>query len=125
MSYEDNKVQLLEWLEPFVRYGVEPLRRLRFSELSPEGDITSGRGRVIFCTAAHTYSISFTHKYLGCVASARTARAGETWTRGNDLPDGKFSRETFDKIIQGVLAYEMVDLEPEHKPVLVKADVAS
>ena len=106
----DEKKQLQEWLEEFVRYGVEPLRRLRFSVTDDH------RGKVIFCTAMHTYAIVFSHTYLGCVASSRTERAGENWTRGSDLPDGTFSRETFDKIMQAIVAYEMVDLAPVVEP---------
>ena len=102
----DEKKQLQKWLEEFVRYGVEPLRRLRFS-------VTDGHlGKVIFCTATNTYAIVFSHTYLGCVASSRVERAGENWTRGNDLADGDFSRATFDKIMRDVVAYEMVDLAP-------------
>ena len=112
MSYQDKKAQLQEWLEGIISYGVEPLRRLRFTE-------KDGRGSVIFCTAAHTYHLSFTDDYLGCGASSRTVRPGENWTRGNDLPDGAFSRETFDDIIGAILAYELVDLAPEVESVAV------
>jgi hypothetical protein len=109
MAHEDRRSQLQEWLEEFVRYGVEPLRRLRFSE-------ANGQGKVIFCTATTTFAISFSDTYLGCVASSRIQRAGERWTRGSDLPDGAFSREVFDKIMQAVIGYEMVDLAPVVEP---------
>ena len=46
--------------------------------------------------------------YLGCGASARKPRAGEDWTRGNDLPDGKFCKETFDAILAGIVGFETV-----------------
>ncbi len=113
---EEKKAQLREWLEEFVRYGVEPLRRLRFSE-------EDGRGKVVFCTAVHSYHLSFTEGYLGCIASCRTQRPGENWTRGSDLPDGKFSREVFDEIMRAIVAYEMVDLAPVIEPVAVPATV--
>ena len=102
----DEKVQLQGWLEEFVRYGVEPLRRLRFFELS------GGQSKVIFCTTMNTFIINFSDTYLGCVASSRTQRAGENWMRGSDLPDGKFCRETFDSIMRAIVGYEMVDLAP-------------
>ena len=110
----DEKKQLQEWLEEFIRYGVEPLRRLRFS-------VVDHGGKAIFCTAMNTYAIVFSHTYLGCVASSRTERAGENWTRGSDLADGAFSRETFDHIMRDVVAYEMVDLAPVVEPVSVPA----
>ncbi len=38
----------------------------------------------------------------------RKFRAGENWRRGNDLPDGPFSKETFDEIICAIARYEVV-----------------
>lgn len=111
----NTKMQLQEWLEEFVRYGVEPLRRLRFSE-------TNGQGKVIFCTAANIFALSFSDTYLGCIASSRTQRAGENWTRGSDLPDGKFCRETFDSIMRAIVGYEMVDLAPIIESMSVPTD---
>jgi len=63
-------------------------------------------------TNEHCYSISatwldYTAQYLGCTASARTPRAGEQWTRGNDLPDGYFCRETWNHIKNAMFRYEM------------------
>ncbi len=101
MSYEEKKGQLADWLDMKGRGG----ERFRFTE-------KDGRGSVIFCTGVHTYHLSFTDSYLGCTASCRTQRPGENWTRGSDLPDGGFSRDTFDEIIRAIVAYELVDLDP-------------
>ena len=108
----NEKEQLQAW---FSEAKFARPERFRFSEED------SGQGRVIFCTRAHTYSIHFTAGYLGCVASSRTVLPGEDWTRGSDLPDGSFSRETFDEIIKAIVAYELVDLAPVAESVL--ADV--
>ena len=109
--YLDSDIEALRSLIPFHQkfdfyVGVEPLRRLRFS------NGVNGQGKVIFCTAINTFVINFSDIYLGCVASSRTQLAGENWTRGSDLPDGKFCRETFDNIIRAIVGYEMVDLTP-------------
>lgn len=48
--------------------------------------------------------------YLGCTVSCRKPRAGEGHTRGNDLPDGSFCRETWDKIKNAIIAYELVKI---------------
>lgn len=48
------------------------------------------------------------HTYLGCIASQRKPRAGEDWTRGNDLADGKLSLDTWNKILGDIVSYEMV-----------------
>ena len=108
------KEQLREWLEEFHVWG-EGGVRFRFSE-------KDGRGKVVFCTTRNIYYLSFTDTYLGATVTSRTARPGEDWLRGNDLPDGEFSRETFDKIICAVFAYELVPLVPEREPVAVQAE---
>ena len=46
--------------------------------------------------------------YLGCTGQCRKPRAGEDWTRGSDLPDGSYSKETWDKIISAIVAHELV-----------------
>jgi hypothetical protein len=65
-----------------------------------------------FYTETHRYHISAClHKddstYLGAIASTRKPRAGEDWTRGNDLPDGDFSQETWNKIKNAIIRYEL------------------
>jgi hypothetical protein len=78
-------------------------------------------GYVVLCTNTHSYHLSFADDYLGCTSSCRTQRPGEGWTRGSDLHDGKFSRETFDAIIRDIFAYELVELAPIPEPVSVPA----
>lgn len=51
--------------------------------------------------------------YLGCVVSSRKMRPGETWHRGNDLSDGKLCIETWNKIKNDIIGYELVDLAPK------------
>ena len=46
--------------------------------------------------------------YLGCISETRKPRAGEDWSRGNDLVDGSYSKETFEEIVHDILAYELV-----------------
>lgn len=48
--------------------------------------------------------------YLGCTSSARKSRAGENYTRGNDLADGPFTEGTWIKIMSDILSYEMVNI---------------
>jgi len=63
-------------------------------------------------TEAHCFYISATWKdntaqYLGCISSTRKFRVGEAHTRGKDLPDGHFCRETWETIKDGIIKYEM------------------
>ena len=44
--------------------------------------------------------------YFGAASVSRFQRPGETWNRGNDLPDGRFSAETWRKILAGIVRYE-------------------
>jgi hypothetical protein len=68
-----------------------------------------------FYTEEHQYFIRAIDKkgddgYLGCMASCRKPRAGEDWTRGNDLPDGPFNEETWRDIVRAIVRYEIVKL---------------
>ena len=67
--------------------------------------------RVYLYTDGHRYSIVATDTdYLGCQVSTRKPRPGEDWTRGNDLVDGKFSDDTWGKILRDIIAYELKTL---------------
>jgi len=59
-------------------------------------------------THTYWYQISAQKDYLGCAAGVRMARAGEDWNRGNDLPDGKFCRETWERIKDHIIRFELV-----------------
>lgn len=65
----------------------------------------------VIYTENHSYHISATSDYLGCVASSRKPLAGETWTRGNDLADGPFNKDTWNDILIDILTYEMVEIK--------------
>jgi hypothetical protein len=55
--------------------------------------------------------------YLGCIAQTLRVRPGERERRGNDLPDGPLTRETLDKILSAMVAYELVEFIAEREPV--------
>jgi hypothetical protein len=59
---------------------------------------------------------------LACMASARKPRAGETWTRGNDLPDGPLSLDTWHRILASIVSYEMVKVHRLQEPVVVVSE---
>jgi hypothetical protein len=62
--------------------------------------------------------------YIGCQVNSRKSRPGEDWIRGNDLSDGPFSKETWDRIIYAIVRYELVKLTPYKKPESIPEDVA-
>jgi len=57
--------------------------------------------------------------YLGCIASTRTPRPGEDWTRGNDLPDGSFCKKTFHRILGAIVFYEALEVAKDIEPIIV------
>lgn len=66
-----------------------------------------------FYTENHCYQIDCCLKedgntWMGASVTTRKPRPGENWTRGNDLPDGKFSKETWQRIKNAIIRYEMV-----------------
>jgi len=54
--------------------------------------------------------------YLGCSVTTRKMRAGEDWFRGNDLVDGPFIKETWQRILCSIVNYELVTLSDYKKP---------
>ncbi len=46
--------------------------------------------------------------YLGTYGHCRKGRAGEAWTRGNDLPDGPYNRMTWNAFKDRLISYEIV-----------------
>ena len=62
--------------------------------------------------------------YLGCQVSSRKPRAGEDWTRGNDLPDGPFNKNTWDTIVNAILNYEIVKLSNYRQPETIPDEIA-
>lgn len=81
-----------------------------------------------FYTTDHKYTIVAIDRpgqdgYLGCQVLTRKARAGEDWNRGNDLPDGPFTKDTWDKILKSIVKYELIRLSEYQKPTNVPEDV--
>ncbi len=75
---------------------------------------------VKFYTNDHCYRIFAVDRkdsdYLGCQVSTRKMRPGEDWFRGNDLPDGPINRKTWDRILRGIVNYELILLSKYKKP---------
>lgn len=109
------------WLKEIIRYGNVDSQVLiyRKIELNPNSlDVEKQDFRCVFYTNDHKYTIygyAPTEKnpkgYLGCGATTRKPRVGEDWNRGNDLPDGKYCKKTFDSIVCRIVAYELKNLQ--------------
>ena len=74
-----------------------------------------------FYTEEHRYRVYAIDRkkdegYLGCTVTTRKMRTGETWVRGNDLPDGPFLKSTWNNILDRIVSYELVKLETKINP---------
>ncbi len=107
MEIQEMKEQLIEWVEQ-MKYGY------RDSDLylHEENDKTI---RIRLYTLTNVYFIVATSTgYLGATVSSRKSRAGEDWTRGSDLADGEFSKETWFAILGDIVGHELVKI---HRPI--------
>jgi len=95
--------QFIEWMDSLGRWGGNLIDGsvLAITERAEKQPV---RFRATVFTKIHSYTISVridsgNGGYLGCTASTRMPRAGEDWARGNDLADGKFCQETWNRIL--------------------------
>lgn len=110
--------RLVEWLGEFKYcYG----KRIHVV-VNTEEEI-----RLRIYTARNCYAIH-AHKtdgrwpiYFACEASTRAPRPGEDWTRGNDLPDGEFSKETLNQIMGSIVFYEALEVAKDIEPIMDEA----
>jgi len=109
MNSDELRAQLLEWLGELKTWY--PSSKQKWEDYIDGEESWPGgyRIHITLYTNDHQYRISATTDgYLGCMVDTRKPRAGEMWTRGNDLPDGKFCRKTWDAIIRKIVGYELV-----------------
>ena len=125
---ELSLMQMLDqWLKELIFPG-EP--KDFFQETGGEGEPGKVTRRFRFYTDEHLYSIVAIERtngeesYLGCQVSTRKQRAGEDWTRGNDLPDGPFNKKTWDRIIYAIVSYELVKLSEYQRPDTIPEETA-
>ena len=113
----------LEALLGEIAGNVSTTDRVCIPERWPSEKDGETRGKYVIATSRNTYFITAIERddcgYLGCVATSREARAGEDWLRGNDLPDGDMSEETWHRIKDGILKYELVPIKPDTRNILL------
>jgi hypothetical protein len=64
------------------------------------------------CTSANKYRIFIDAEknFMKCFAKCRTTRVGEKYPRGNDLPYGDITKDTFEKILFAIINYETLSI---------------
>ncbi len=118
MELQEMKEQLIEWMNK-MKYGYRDPELYMYE---CEGHKKEEKGiRIKIFTNDNYYSIiayppnNEDYKgYLGCMGGSRKPRTGEDWSRGNDLADGKFSKETWIEILSDIIGYELVKI---HRPI--------
>ena len=106
MNLEEMKERLVHWMGE-MKHG--------YRDPSMYMAVEKNRIRILLYTSKNCYQIVAVPRedgkdYLGAQASSRTPRAGEDWTRGNDLADGTFCEETWRKIVADIVGYELVKI---------------
>lgn len=115
LTLEDAGAQLKQWI---WRGKFASTEAFQIDFNTAPASAGSHYARLSFKTARNSYAIvgkpahplrppGSDMGYLGCVVSAREPRSGETWTRGSDLADGPFTEETWNRIVQDILSYEL------------------
>ena len=114
---------LMQMLDQWLRDLVFPGQVKDFiEEHNGSGDDSETMRKLSLYTNEHEYIITAIERfngeksYLGCGVLARKARAAEDWHRGNDLPDGDFTQDTWNKILNAILNYELIKLSTYQKP---------
>jgi len=130
ITINDREPTKMEMLDQWVKELIYPAIVTDFiEEVSGQGSPKEVVRKLCFYTEEHKYFITAIEKsngysYLGCAVEARKIRPGEGWVRGNDLPDGSFTRKTWDMILNAVVSYELVKLSDYQKPSTVPEDIA-
>ena len=130
VKINDKDLTLMEQLDQWLAELVYPGEVKDFvQDLGGSGSPDEIKKELCFYTEEHLYCINAIERpagksYLGCTVSTRKARAGEDWLRGNDLPDGPFNKETWNRIIYAIVNYELIKLSKYQKPDVIPEDVA-
>ena len=95
----DFKETFLKWLDEITLGSKELYYKIRIDE--------KDRFSIYLYTYNNRYCISCKRQYLGGTSCCRKSRAGEDWTRGHDLPDGNFCRQTWESIKNSIIKTEL------------------
>lgn len=118
----DKERTMMEMLDQWLRDLTFPGNPKDFiQEISGQGEPGEVHRKLCFYTDNHCYTITAIERpagksYLGCGVLTRKSRAGEDWVRGNDLPDGDFTQQTWTRILNAIICYELEKLSTFQKP---------
>jgi len=116
MNLQEMKEQLVQWMNDMKHGYRDSILYMEVTVLRDnEEDEDSGRIRIFMYSHTNKYTVIATRDksgktYLGAGVSCRKPRAGEYWTRGSDLSDGTFSKDTWIKILGDIVGNELVKI---------------
>ncbi len=103
--------QLEEWIKGLCRYGkIEDYCTISREEKNGIGINLYTEKYRYYLSASFDDDIDDSNGYLGCIMNCRSSRPGETWTRGSDFPDGKFNKETWERIKSAIIGNELINV---------------
>lgn len=104
--------QIKEWLSELLyrTNDIEDHFKIREIDNKKEGYFVNFFTRTNQYQMIVTPSVEPRKIYFGCQVTTRKRRAGETWDRGNDLSDGQFNEETWLRIKNAIISYELVKI---------------
>ena len=117
----ETLIQFKEWLSELLYRDnkLEDYFQFETISLKPDGINDVFTYIVYFYTKNNRYCMvakNDTKKdYFGCQVSSRKPRAGEIQFRGNDLADGKFNDETWNRIKNDIISYELVKVAKKER----------
>ena len=108
MTLEEIRDQLIEWAWR-GKYGNKD--NLHIEIIRDDG---TPRVKMTLLTTVNSYGIRAVPYddgdiYFACEYSRREPLPGETWTRGGDLTDGDFNKETWERIVYDILSTELAE----------------
>ena len=97
---------LISWIKELGYPGEDiSIRMIVCKLISFDNEVTFV---IILYTSENEYYIKARlNKYLGCGSICRKTEIGESHHRGSDLPDGNYSKETFEKIKNRIIISEL------------------
>jgi len=95
--------KVIGWLEKYKYYAEKRIEVL-------ENDVCRLVLQMYSSQNVYRLTIDGRCKYLGCSVRRRIRRPGETWNRGNDLPNGDIAEETLNQILGAIVFYEALEV---------------
>jgi len=104
------------WLKDIIRYRNVDSTALIFWDINRNDGANHFSCTIFTNDNKHTfYGYAPTEDkpkgYLGAGTTGRKPRPGHLYAGGNDLPDGPYSKKTFNNIVNAIVAYELKTLQ--------------